>query len=62
MSILCQASPYPIPRAPNDPHHLAIFGVGPGSLGPFKKAPGVLTHLLVAVDKFTKWIEAKPLA
>jgi hypothetical protein len=30
-------------------------------LGPFKKAPGGLTHLLVAVDKFTKWIEAKPL-
>jgi hypothetical protein len=28
-------------------------------LGPFKMAPGGLTHLLVAVDKFTKWIEAK---
>jgi hypothetical protein len=26
-------------------------------LGPFKKAPGVLTHLIVVVDKFTKWIE-----
>jgi hypothetical protein len=23
--------------------------------------PGGLTHLLVAVDKFTKWIEAKPI-
>jgi hypothetical protein len=31
-------------------------------LGPFKKAPRGLTHLLVAVDKFTKWFEAKPLA
>jgi hypothetical protein len=31
-------------------------------LGPFKKAPGGLTYLLVTVDKFTKWIEAKPLA
>jgi hypothetical protein len=31
-------------------------------LGPFKKAPEGLTHLLVAVDKFTKWIEARPLA
>jgi hypothetical protein len=30
-------------------------------LGPFKTAPGGLTHLLVAVDKFTKWIEAKPI-
>jgi hypothetical protein len=31
-------------------------------LGPFKKAPGGLTHILVAIDKFTKWIEARPLA
>jgi hypothetical protein len=31
-------------------------------LGPFKKAPGVLTYLLIAVDNFTKWVEAKPLA
>ena len=28
---------------------------------PLKKAPGGFTHLLVAVDKFTKWIEAKPI-
>ena len=26
-----------------------------------KKAPGGFTHLLIAVDKFTKWIEAKPI-
>jgi hypothetical protein len=26
---------------------------------PFKTAPGGLTQILVAVDKFTKWIEAK---
>jgi hypothetical protein len=31
-------------------------------LGPFKKAPEGLTHLLDAVNKFTKWIEAKNLA
>jgi transposase InsO family protein len=30
-------------------------------VGPFKTAPGGLTHLLVAVDKFSKWIEAKPI-
>jgi hypothetical protein len=30
-------------------------------VGPFKTAPGGLTHLFVAVDKFTKWIEAKPI-
>jgi hypothetical protein len=31
-------------------------------LGPLKKVPEGLTHLLVAVDKFTKWIKAGLLA
>jgi transposase InsO family protein len=31
-------------------------------LGLFKKGPGGLTHPLVVVDKFTKWIEVKALA
>ena len=30
-------------------------------VGPLKKGPGGFTHLLVAVDKFTKWIEPKPI-
>jgi hypothetical protein len=30
-------------------------------VGPLKKAPGGYTHLLVAVDKFSKWIEARPI-
>jgi transposase InsO family protein len=30
-------------------------------VGPHKKAPGGYTHLLVTVDKFTKWIEAWPI-
>jgi hypothetical protein len=30
-------------------------------VGPFKTVPRGLTHLLVVVDKFTKWIEAKPI-
>ena len=30
-------------------------------VGSLKKGPGDFTHLLVAVDKFTKWIEAKPI-
>ena len=30
-------------------------------VGPLKKAPGGFTHLLVAIDKFTKWIDAKPI-
>ena len=30
-------------------------------VGPLKKGTGDFTHLLIAVDKFTKWIEAKPI-
>jgi transposase InsO family protein len=30
-------------------------------VGPFKTARGGRTHLLGAVDKFTKWIEARPI-
>ena len=30
-------------------------------VGPLKRAPEGFTHLLVAVDKFTKWIEARPI-
>ncbi|KAI5011851.1 hypothetical protein ZWY2020_023985 [Hordeum vulgare] len=30
-------------------------------VGPFKTARAGMTHLLVAVDKFTKWIEARPI-
>lgn len=30
-------------------------------LGPLNTAKGGFTHLLVAVDKFTKWIEVKPI-
>jgi hypothetical protein len=28
---------------------------------PLRKAPGGYTHLLVAVDKFSKWIKARPI-
>jgi hypothetical protein len=30
-------------------------------VGPLQKAPGGYTHLLVANDKFSKWIEVRPL-
>ena len=30
-------------------------------VGPLKKGPGGFTHLLIAVDNFTKCIEAKPI-
>jgi transposase InsO family protein len=31
-------------------------------VGRLRQAPGGFTHLLVAVDKFSKWIEARPIA
>ena len=31
-------------------------------VGPLKKAPEGYTHLLVTIDKFTKWIEARPIS
>ena len=30
-------------------------------VGPLQKAAGGYTHLLVAIDKFSKWIEARPI-
>jgi hypothetical protein len=30
-------------------------------VGPLQKALGGFTHLLVAIDKFSKWIEVRPL-
>lgn len=37
----------------------AVWGLD--MVGPLKRAPGGHTHLLVVVDKFTKWIEVKPI-
>jgi hypothetical protein len=28
---------------------------------PLRKAPGSYTHLLVAIDKFSKWVEVRPI-
>jgi hypothetical protein len=35
---------------------------GLDAIGPFRTAPGGYKHILVAVDKFTKWIEVRPVA
>jgi hypothetical protein len=39
---------------------LAVWGLD--LVGPLQKAPGGYTHLLVTVDKFSKWIEAHPIS
>jgi hypothetical protein len=30
-------------------------------VGPLRKAPGGYTRLLVAIDKFSKWVEVRPI-
>ncbi len=37
----------------------AVWGLD--LVGPLQKAPGGYTHLLVTIDKFSKWIEVRPL-
>jgi transposase InsO family protein len=37
----------------------AVWGLD--IVGPLRKAPGGYTHLLVAIDKFSKWVEAHPI-
>jgi hypothetical protein len=48
---------------PTCPLRLCKQYPSPGRLlvGPLQKAPGGYTHLLVAIDKFSKWIEVRPL-
>jgi hypothetical protein len=38
----------------------AVWGLD--MVGAFKQARGKMTHILVMVDKFTKWIEVKPIS
>jgi hypothetical protein len=40
--------------------HFSTWGLD--LVGPFNKAKGEFTHIFIAVDKFTKWIEVKPSA
>ena len=35
---------------------------GLDSVGPFRTALGGYKHIIVTVDKFTKWIEVRPVA
>jgi transposase InsO family protein len=39
------------------PGPFAVWGLD--LVGPLQKAPGGFTHLLVAIDKFSKWIEVR---
>ena len=61
MSILCSADPPAGPSTPDDPIMWPFTVWELDLVGPLKRAPGGYTHLLVTVDKFTKWIEARPI-
>jgi transposase InsO family protein len=39
---------------------MALRRVGVGIVGPLRKAPGGYTHLRIAIDKFSKWVEVRP--
>ena len=41
---------------------MVVHLVGLDIVGPFPKAAGNKRYLLVGIDYFTKWVEAKPLA
>ncbi|GJZ01522.1 reverse transcriptase domain-containing protein [Tanacetum coccineum] len=47
-----------------NPHHVsvAILQMGIDIAGPFLEGPGKFKFLIVSIDYFTKWIEAKPVA
>ena len=47
-------------RIEDDSNYMAIRSLGLDMVGPFKRSKDKKTHLLVAVDKFTKWVEAEP--
>ncbi|GKC43055.1 reverse transcriptase domain-containing protein [Tanacetum coccineum] len=57
----------PIPRNPQEKLNLItspwpFYKWGIDIAGPFPEEPGKVKFLIVAVDYFTKWIEAKPVA
>jgi hypothetical protein len=45
----------------NNTHHLVICCVGSGPRRSLAEGTGGYTHLLVAIDEFSKWIEVRPL-
>ena len=57
-----KARPRASARAQNYSYHLTVCSLGLDMVGPFSKSPCHKTHLLVAVDKFTKWVEVEPVS
>jgi hypothetical protein len=49
-----------MPCKPFPSHGRSLFG-GLDLVGPLKRTTGGFAHLLIAIDKFSKWIEARPI-
>ena len=62
MSVLVKATSLARAAAADHSCNLAVCMLGLDMIEPFKKAQGGYTHVLVAIDKFKKWIEYKPIA
>jgi hypothetical protein len=62
MPVLHEANTHASLGPTDNPHHLGLCHVGLDLVGPLQNAPGGFTHLLVAIDKFSKWAEVRPLA
>jgi hypothetical protein len=52
----------PGPSSPDDSHYVALCYVGSRPSRTFTKGTRGYTHLLITVDKFSKWIEARPIS
>jgi hypothetical protein len=52
---------YPLRLCKQYPSPGRLLCGGLDLVGPLQKAPRGYTHLLVAIDKFSKWIEVRPL-
>jgi hypothetical protein len=61
VSVLREADPPARSGSTDDTHHLAFCCVGSGPRWPLAEGTRGYTHLLVAIDKFSKWIEVRPL-
>jgi hypothetical protein len=55
------ANQSPCTRHADHPRHVAFRRVGLDIVGPLRKALGGYTHLLVSIDKFSKWVEVRPI-
>jgi transposase InsO family protein len=61
VSILRKADPPARSSSANDTYHLVVCCVGPGPRRSLAEGTRGYTHLLVAIDKFSKWIMVRPL-